>query len=115
MEGNHRNHERSDQPRERKPSKRKNKHKHKQKHKHHRPQGNDSGNDRKLPSVTNKLDMETLANEDDTDSQAIPLVILTADDENKPTKVTRTETTMNLEDDDDQYAKDTKPLRPISV
>ena len=114
MEGNQQAAENTNQPRERKPHKHKHK-KHKHKHKHHRHRGDDFGNERKLSTVADAPDLEMLANNDDSNSQAIPLVTLTTVDEHENKEENATETTMNTEDGGDQHIKDTKPLRPVSV
>ncbi len=122
MEGNQQAAEANDGPRERKPHKPK-KHKHKHKHKHHRHRGDDFGNERKLSTVTDAPDLEMMANEDDNDSPAIPLVTLTTVDEQEKKEDATTETTPNaeedddrhIEEDDDRHIEDTKPLRPVSV
>jgi hypothetical protein len=114
MEGNQKAADNTNEIRERKPHKHKHK-KHKHKHKHHRHRGDDFGQERKLSTVADAPDLEMLANDDETESQAIPLVTLTTVDEHEKKVEDETETTMHAEDDGDQHIKDTKPLRPVSV
>ncbi|XP_028410441.1 sodium bicarbonate cotransporter 3-like isoform X2 [Dendronephthya gigantea] len=91
MEGNQQTDEASDEPREHKTPKRKHKHKNRHKHKHRHRRGNDYGYERKLSTVTDKPDLEILANEEDEDSPAIPLVTLTTFDEHDAKKDPTTE------------------------
>ena len=108
MESNQQTTESSDWPREHKLPKRKHKHKHK--HKHHRRRGNDFGYERKLSTVTDKPELEILANEEDINSPAIPLVTV---DEHDAKKDATTETNLNPEDNGDQHSNKTKRLVTI--
>lgn len=79
MEGNQEPPTIQDGIRERKPHK---PHKHKHKHRHHKKDRRSEGiSERKLSTVRDAPDLETLANEDDSGSPAIPLVTLTTFDE----------------------------------